>query len=240
MTDLKTLAMVLDVESVGVQGQGFAYGYVVINLATGKLCDARRRWCDPAYARGTQEGHDWVTKHVPMLEPRGFKGEDDERLLPPARAFQRQWSEWFARVGVAGAMSSSGQVRSTFEVRLDFWTQWERWRDRVDLWADVGWPVESRFLAECVDDGRDGKRDMEGPYPLLDVETALRVIPSARREKEPGLVYPFPGDRFLAATGETWNGGMLDHVVRHDPLSDSYVSARRLYHGLRLLGEAMP
>lgn len=65
--DRDQLYMVFDVESIGLHGEGFAYGYVVIS-ADGRQFDAGRRATDPVYARGPASGHRWVKENVPEME----------------------------------------------------------------------------------------------------------------------------------------------------------------------------
>jgi hypothetical protein len=204
-------AMVLDVEAVGLQGEAFAYGYVVIDLATGELEEARRVGCDPARARGSSNRYAWVLENVPSYV-------------------------WTESVPYGHVLDAPRVVRD------DFWAAWQRLRGprggEVDLWADVGWPVEARFLAQCVDDGRDRERDYTGPYPLLDVSTVLSVYPYLK------LADPWGDGRSGVKTAssacmrpdgkpEPFGGGILDQLTIHDPLCDAYVSARQLYHATR-------
>ena len=58
--------MVIDVESVGLHGEGFAVGYVVIDDG-GKEYDAGWWATDPVYARGTALGLKWVRENVPDM-----------------------------------------------------------------------------------------------------------------------------------------------------------------------------
>lgn len=58
--------MVFDVESIGLHGEGFAVGWVVVDSngvehASGSLC------CPPARAKGMQQNRDWVAKNVAAL-----------------------------------------------------------------------------------------------------------------------------------------------------------------------------
>ena len=56
------------------------------------------------------------------------------------------------------------------EVRMQFAAVWATWKARGAIAvADCAWPVEARFLNECVYFGNIGTWD--GPYPLHDVAT---------------------------------------------------------------------
>jgi hypothetical protein len=62
--------------------------------------------------------------------------------------------------------------RTPVHLRADFWSQWLHWKSQgAALVADCCWPVESRFLADCVDDDPQA-RTWEGPYPLHDLASA--------------------------------------------------------------------
>lgn len=58
--------MVFDVESIGLHGEGFAFGYVLIN-AQGEVASKFEAACDPTKARGTAEDYAWVAANVPAL-----------------------------------------------------------------------------------------------------------------------------------------------------------------------------
>lgn len=140
---LPKLIMSLDVESVGLHGEPFAFGYVVVDTETRAEVETFFARCPLAAARGLKPGRDWVTEHVePAL------------CIPVDR--------------VNGARECA-DPRELLEV---FWQEWELWRGRgVWLVADCPWPVEARFLAACID-AAEGARDWHGPYPLIDVASA--------------------------------------------------------------------
>jgi hypothetical protein len=84
------LFMVFDVESVGLHGEGFAVGWVVIDH-NGSERDSGVAACHPFAAKGTTEGRSWVQEHVtPHLteewthgSPQGVRG-----------AFWEAWQRW--------------------------------------------------------------------------------------------------------------------------------------------------
>lgn len=59
--------VVFDVESVGLHGEGFAYGMVVIDQ-NGKLIWEGHGACHPSNAKGSQSSREWVDLNVPLLE----------------------------------------------------------------------------------------------------------------------------------------------------------------------------
>ncbi len=82
-------ALVFDVESVGLHGEGFAVGWVVV--AGGKIVD--KGWCaSPPYkAKGSPEGRKWVEEHVsqPVLRP------DRHHVRPSPRQIRDSfWEVW--------------------------------------------------------------------------------------------------------------------------------------------------
>ena len=58
--------MVFDVESIGLHGEGFAVGWVVVSRE-GERLDEGCIACDPADCTGTAESRLWVGEHVPAL-----------------------------------------------------------------------------------------------------------------------------------------------------------------------------
>lgn len=172
------LFLVLDVESIGLHGEGFAAGYVVID-AGGVVVEEWSAICPPLAAKSqlhaTDASMQWVQANVP-LQPYAdtYAGPDDLR----------------------GA----------------FWLRWMRWKALgATMVADCPWPVEARFLAECVDD-RPRDREWEGPYPLLDVASVLYALggdPLANHDRRP------------------------DELPAHHPLHDARQSARLLVAALQ-------
>lgn len=132
--------MVFDVESVGLHGEGFAVAYVVID----RLGDEKESGffrCDPRKAIGTPEGLEWVQANVvPYLD-----------------------------AGLAQTFSDGLGSSVPRAVREHFWHHWQRWNSEgAMLAADCLWPVEARFLADCIADDRHG-REWQGPFPFIDV-----------------------------------------------------------------------
>src|SRR4051812_27877287 len=110
---LPKILFVIDVESVGLHGEGFAVGYVVIDLEGNQL-DLGLFACPVNAARGNAAGFKWVGENITEL--------------PISHS-----APWL--------------------VRAAFWRVWREWKEKgAALVTDCGWPVEARFLAQCVDD----------------------------------------------------------------------------------------
>lgn len=95
------------------------------------------------------------------------------------------------------------------EVRHRFWQLWEmakRGFPGVLMFVECGWPVEAKFLEECIADD-PVTRNWGGPYPLHEIATlmlAAGMDPMATYERTP------------------------EESPAHDPLADSRLSARLL------------
>lgn len=85
--------MVFDVESIGLHGDGFAVGWVVINRDGGRL-DEGCISCDPSLCTGTDEGRKWVEKNVPYMEP---SSPTPQHLR---NSFWHEWRQWADRGAV--------------------------------------------------------------------------------------------------------------------------------------------
>jgi hypothetical protein len=59
--------MVFDVESVGLHGEGFAVGWVVVDRS-GKRYDEGRLACPVRLAAGSDDGRAWVEANIPPIE----------------------------------------------------------------------------------------------------------------------------------------------------------------------------
>ena len=58
--------MVFDVESIGLHGEGFAAGWVVMDRTGRRLAEAYV-CCEPIGCLGTEENHLWVSENVPPM-----------------------------------------------------------------------------------------------------------------------------------------------------------------------------
>jgi hypothetical protein len=81
--------MVFDVESVGLHGDGFAVGWVVIDTRTGQEVEAQRLFTTHHAARGRERDREWVQENVRI------EGAPVYRLPCMVRdAFWAAWARW--------------------------------------------------------------------------------------------------------------------------------------------------
>jgi hypothetical protein len=103
-------------------------------------------------------------------------------------------------------------------MRESFWRSWTEWKAKgAVMAADCPWPVEARFLAECVDDDR-GRRGWDGPYPFIDIASVLLAC-----GKDPLATY----------------GRNESELPAHDPLADARQSARLLAECILIPGQRL-
>jgi len=81
--------MVFDVESVGLHGEGYAVGYVVVS-ALGHELEADVAACSPDLAQGSAEGREWIAVNCPRLD---YLAESPVALRT---AFWNVWQRWKA------------------------------------------------------------------------------------------------------------------------------------------------
>lgn len=166
---------VFDVESIGLHGEGFAVGWVVVDSKTGKTLVEGQANCDPRKAKGNMDGHGWVEENYP-----------------------------------APLEYTHQSIKS---VRAAFAMAWIQASHEHKAWmaADCPFPVETRFLAQCVDNGIMNESDC--PYPMIDIASVGLAV----------------GANPLGASERVRN-----ELPPHDPLNDARQSARLLLEYLRL------
>lgn len=163
------LYMVFDVESVGLHGEGFAVGFVVIDTVQGEIANGLY-FCPQNHATGTPESRKWVEENIPRL-------------------------------------TSGVKFSHPKQIRDIFWNQWLTWKEKGALLvADCAWPVEARFLNQCVDDSPK-EREWQGAYPLIDLSSILLA-----NGKDPIMKFP----------------RKENETPEHNPLCDARQSARIL------------
>lgn len=96
-----------------------------------------------------------------------------------------------------------------FSTRRDlnnaFWRFWMTYRDESDCVVDCGYPVESLFMRECVQEDLSN-RQWKGPYPMHEVATM------------------FVAKKMDADTDRIAFSGVTN-TQKHNPVDDSYASA---------------
>jgi hypothetical protein len=81
-------ALVIDVESRGLHGEGYALGWVYV--VGGNICESDRLWCPPETARGDDEGLRWARENVvPQLEAASRPTHESPRQI--RTEFWRFW-----------------------------------------------------------------------------------------------------------------------------------------------------
>lgn len=79
--------LVFDVESIGLHGEGFAFGYVVINSKGEKLEEGIRS-CPSDVAQGTSSNRHWVLNNIKPLPI------TDRSTKAVREAFWSVWMKW--------------------------------------------------------------------------------------------------------------------------------------------------
>jgi hypothetical protein len=82
-------SLVFDVESVGLHGEGFAVGWVVIE--DGEVAEENWCACSPDKAMGSPEGRKWVTQHVPQTT---LKPDRHHSKASPRQVRDAFWAVW--------------------------------------------------------------------------------------------------------------------------------------------------
>lgn len=93
MTD--QLYVVFDVESIGIHGEAFAVGYVVIDAFCGRELESDYWHCDPSCAQGVLEDRKWVNENI--LSTVSFNKPSLADPYQVQNAFWEKWLEWKAR-----------------------------------------------------------------------------------------------------------------------------------------------
>lgn len=83
--------IVFDVESIGLHGEGFAVGAVVVDLETGETITEFYAACKPSVARGTAVNAEWVKANVRLMY-------NDKKSPAEVRfEFWHFWQDWQER-----------------------------------------------------------------------------------------------------------------------------------------------
>jgi hypothetical protein len=99
-------------------------------------------------------------------------------------------------------------------IRLAFWAEWEKAKaNGAQMAAECLWPVEARFLRDCITD--DAQRLPTAPYPCHEIASVMLsagMNPMANYDRTPS------------------------ELPRHNPLADARQSARLLSDALARIG----
>lgn len=186
-----------DAESVGLHGQGFAVGGGIYDIH-GKAIREFQWDCLPSRAKG-------IARDL-ILDERGASAKEQEFK-------DKQWVQ--ENVAIA---ADSTNVATTEMVRNGFWHEWETAKAEfpgILMAVECGWPVEARFLIECIQDD-PAARNWSGPYPLHEIASfmlAAGMDPMATYDRTP------------------------EELPAHEPLADARLSARLLSEAIGKLRE---
>lgn len=175
--DRPKLYMVFDVESVGLHGDGFSYGFVVVT-AEGEEIAHGGGGCHPDHANGDQDGRQWVKDNVPA--PRWGYG-----LRRPEAVRQQFWQSWLHWKGKGGVLAAdcAWPVEARFLAACiddEAGRTWEGPYPLID--------VASVRLAAGLDPlGTEDRRPNELPPhdPLADARQSARLLLEALRSIRP-------------------------------------------------------
>ncbi len=110
--------------------------------------------------------------------------------------------EW-TRANCLPYLKDIPECGSREELRRDFWSFYQKYREKSIILADVPYPVEAQLFRKCVEENLS-ERCFQGPFPLIDVASILYASgydPLADRME------------FAGVTGD-----------RHHPLTDAHAS----------------
>lgn len=76
------------------------------------------------------------------------------------------------------------RCNTNLELRNSFYNFYLKYKDNSEIWCDCGFPVETNFLNQIVNDDLE-ERQWKMPYPLKDISTLIDI--DIDRAKECGL-----------------------------------------------------
>lgn len=170
-----SLFMVFDVESVGLHGEGFAAGWVVVN-AKGETQGGGLAHCPPENARGSRQNLEWVKANVGLPEVNGRDPDRGQWLTPREvrDAFWRDWMWWKAK-GARLAADVAWPVEARFLAAcIDDDLQVREWDGPYPL-IDI---ASVRFAAGLDPLGTESRREDEQPahHPGGDAKQSARLL----------------------------------------------------------------
>jgi hypothetical protein len=125
--EMSELYFVFDVESLGLHGIGFAFGFVVVD-ADGNELDSGYAAIKPDLVGADQETLEFLGKNV----------------FPALWGYTHQIPE----VLTNGESKNGAQVRTFREFRTTFWQKWLEWKEKGALMvSDCAWPGKAPILS---------------------------------------------------------------------------------------------
>lgn len=171
--------MVLDVESIGLHGEGYAWACVVIN-GGGERVSSFHRFVDPHAARGSLSGRQWVSEHA---DPEKSGWSPTSELSSPYALRDSFWAFWKAweRNGAVLAADCPWPVETNFLS--------ECVADRPDD-RSLGGPyplidIASVLLAAWMDPKAEYDRlpdELPRHDPLADARQSARLLATALKK----------------------------------------------------------
>ena len=169
-----SLYMVFDVESIGLHGEGFAVGWVVVN-ERGQTLDEGRLCADPTMASGRESCRKWVAENVPPME-RSHVSAEGMRL-----DFWAKWLHW-KRQGALLCADVAWPVEARF--LSDMIREASHFQDNNETEVEFAGPyplidISSVRLAKGLDPLADNPRNpLELPIhdPLCDARQSARLL----------------------------------------------------------------
>ena len=175
----------LDVETVGLHGQPFAWAAVVKDTETMKTVAEIITACPMEIAMGPAPDREWVAENVvPALET---PPDPDPDCGQPV----------YRQVGTVEALLFAFVV---------FWNAWSVKKGGCWLLVDHGYPVEAEFLFECFMEsfGAEHKPELfRVPYPVIDYASMRAAILEDPVETLPRYASEIPIHNPLADARQT-------------------------------------
>jgi hypothetical protein len=182
--------LIIDVESMGLHGDAFAVAGELYSEDGNDVLDSFIYYTPRIIANpGTDSDKKWVEENVPKLE----------KMTLDVKAIK---------------------LSSKIELCTKFMTKWVYYCNKynnIKMYAECGWPVESRFLNDCIDLSVE-KYNWKGPYPLHEIASIL-----ACANMDPMKNYK----------------RNENELPEHHPLTDVRLSARLLFTALNKLNNKL-
>lgn len=187
----------LDVETVGLHGQPFAWAAKVWDSVQLIPAVEILVTCPLDKAMGPPDDREWVMANVlPALEE-----------LPPAD-------------GVTVTVRKVNSVEDLLNAFVIFWNAWAAKKGGAWVLVDHGYPVEANFLFECFMESFQRKADFRIPYPVIDYASMRAGVHLDPVETLPRQPAELPAHNPLADARQTlrlalglWNGTVSVKLV---------------------------